>query len=314
MAPPPQLNAQRLRTTLKMAISKLKFLQEKKTALTKQLRRQLADLLATGKETSAKIRVENIIRDDIYIELLEYCELFCELLLARNQIVLDFLRTEVDGGLLDAVLLIIYCCNFTEIKELVTLGEMLRFRYGPEFTRKVLENENEIVPPKIISRCDIEPPLEALVNLYLSEIAKTYEVLFSGMVYDEPTLGIDEDNENDSDSPDGGIKELATGATKIKKKEAGPFAEPASKKPVSKIQAEQSEFDKLKERFAALKKWWHVELLRFSTGPIFLLHKALSQFKEGGGTCLFENIGASPITLEVHFPRNNARSALLSVA
>jgi len=36
-----------------------------------------------GKSESAKIRVENIIREDINVELLEILELYCELLLAR---------------------------------------------------------------------------------------------------------------------------------------------------------------------------------------------------------------------------------------
>jgi vacuolar protein sorting-associated protein IST1 len=43
----------------------------------------LAQLLETGKEQSARIRVENIIREDLNVELLEILELYCELLLAR---------------------------------------------------------------------------------------------------------------------------------------------------------------------------------------------------------------------------------------
>ncbi|OBA20755.1 DUF292-domain-containing protein [Metschnikowia bicuspidata var. bicuspidata NRRL YB-4993] len=256
MPPPSPLNAQRLRTTLKMAISKLKFLQEKKTAITKQQRRQMADLLSAGKETSAKIRVENIIRDDVYIELLEYCELFCELLLARSQIVLDILRSEVDGGIQDAVLLIIYCCNFTEVKEMVTLGEILRLRYGPEYTRKVLENEGgSVVPPKIVSRCDIEPPLESLVNLYLGEIAKTFEVPFSGVIPDDS----EPESNDDSDLPDGGVKVSVGEGTEETDPESALVAgkitpKTVAKRLVSKAQAEKSEFDKLQERFAALRK------------------------------------------------------------
>ena len=63
---PPHLNPLRLKTALKMAISKLRFIQEKKTAITKQQRRQLSELLSQGKESSSKIRVENIIREYIY--------------------------------------------------------------------------------------------------------------------------------------------------------------------------------------------------------------------------------------------------------
>ena len=58
-------------------------MQQKQTALAKQARRELAQLLEQGKEESAKIRVENIIREDLFVEMLEILELYCELLLAR---------------------------------------------------------------------------------------------------------------------------------------------------------------------------------------------------------------------------------------
>lgn len=221
--PAPTVNGTRMRTTLKMAISKIKFLQEKKTALTKQQRRQLADLMAAGKESSAKIRVENIIRDDIYIELLEYCELYCELLLARLQMVLDPARPHVEAGLSDAVLLLIYCSGHTEIKELATLSELLRVRYGPEYTRTVLDNVGGVVPEKIVKRCVVDPPAEQLVSLYLAEIARAYGVPFSEM----EVLG-DEEPE----------PEKAEEAPAEKQEEAKPL----------------SEFDQLKARFANLKR------------------------------------------------------------
>lgn len=57
--------------------------QQKESALSKVARRQMAQLLEAGKEESARIRVENIIRQDISVELMEILELYCELLLAR---------------------------------------------------------------------------------------------------------------------------------------------------------------------------------------------------------------------------------------
>lgn len=57
--------------------------QQKESALSKVARRQMAQLLEAGKEESARIRVENIIRQDIAVELMEILELYCELLLAR---------------------------------------------------------------------------------------------------------------------------------------------------------------------------------------------------------------------------------------
>lgn len=237
MPPPPQVLPTRLRTALKMAISKLQFLQEKKTALTKQQRRLLADLLAAGKESSARIRVENIIRDDVYIELLEYCELFCELLLARVLIILDHLRPTVDAGLKEAVLLIIYASHHTELKELSSLSDLLRLKYGHEFVAQVMANENqEYVPEKIVKRCDIEPPTEVLVDLYLTEIARAYEVPYSGLE-DEPVL---EKEEEDLTEESGEKDELTP--------------KPVAQKATTGPKKEQEEFDELRSRFAALKR------------------------------------------------------------
>jgi vacuolar protein sorting-associated protein IST1 len=66
-----------------MSVNRLRLMQQKQTALAKQSRRELAHLLEQGKEESARIRVENIIREDLFVEMLEIIELYCELLLAR---------------------------------------------------------------------------------------------------------------------------------------------------------------------------------------------------------------------------------------
>lgn len=239
---PPHLNQSRLKTTLKMAISKLKFVQEKKTAITKQQRRQLSELLSQGKESSAKIRVENIIRDDIYIELLEYLELYCELLLARLAILID--RPNCETNLLEAVSSIIYAANHTELKELIQIKEILMFKYGNEFLQSILDNKESQVSEKIVKRCDIEPPNEVLVDLYLCEIAKAYNVPFSGLSSfgnDEEDDNADEkNNNNDDDGDEGGTKELADKPS-VKKLDAKPKLK------------DQDEFDALRARFAALK-------------------------------------------------------------
>ena len=85
---------------LKMSVNRLRLMQQKQSALAKQARRELAKLLDEGKEESAKIRVENIIREDLFVEMLEILELYCELLLARfgllEQMYNPTLGTEVD--------------------------------------------------------------------------------------------------------------------------------------------------------------------------------------------------------------------------
>ncbi|EGV62839.1 Vacuolar protein sorting-associated protein ist1 [Yamadazyma tenuis] len=238
---PAPINAVRFRTTIKMAISKLQFIQEKKAALTKQQRRQLADLLSSGKESSAKIRVENIIRDDISIELLEYLELYCELILARLSLIID--NPTCEESLLEAVYSVIYSAPHSELKELTQLRELLIYKFGPEFGKKAIENDGGHVPEKILKRCRIPPPSEELVNLYLCEIAKTYGAPYSGL---KDLVSIDDD-EKGADSDDHDDPSSGVGVQNLEK----PIAEPEepAKKP-----KEVDELDALKARFAALKR------------------------------------------------------------
>lgn len=241
MAPqPPPFNPSKLKTGLKMAISRLKFVQEKKAALCKQQRRQLADLLKQGKESSAQIRVENIIREDIYIELLEHLELYCELLLARISIVSDPARKECEPNLLELVLSIIYSAQHSELKELTSIRDLLIFKYGHEFGVAALANTDGHVPTKILLRCLIEPPSETLVNLYLCEIARAYEAPYLGLAEYELEEKLNDDDEDD-DEPSGGIKEPI--------KVAEPLLELEEVRPVKF----GNDFDALKARFAALK-------------------------------------------------------------
>lgn len=259
--PPPHLNPQRLKISLKMAISKLKFIQDKKTALTKQQRRQLADLLKQGKETSAKIRVENIIRDDIYIELLEFLELYCELLLARISIILDTSRTGVDVSLKEAILSVIYAAPHTEIKELAGIKDIFVYKYGHEFGKAVIDNENEeYVPAKIVKRCQMDPPPETLVDLYLCEIAKAYEAPYSGLKEEEVEEAEEAGSDDDDGPPSGGqaVKNLEEPIAEVAeepvpKSEPKPASKPAPKPAPKPKVKEQDEFDALKARFAALK-------------------------------------------------------------
>jgi vacuolar protein sorting-associated protein IST1 len=58
----------KLKVQLKLSIARLRMVQQKDEAVSKQQRRAMAGLLETGKIESAKIRVENIIRSDITTE------------------------------------------------------------------------------------------------------------------------------------------------------------------------------------------------------------------------------------------------------
>ncbi|KAH8426329.1 DUF292 domain protein [Aspergillus melleus] len=84
---PPSPQTTKLTSTLHLLIPRLRLLQKKSTASSVVQRRELSHLLSEGREASARIRVENVIATDISVEVLEMVELYCELILARANVV-----------------------------------------------------------------------------------------------------------------------------------------------------------------------------------------------------------------------------------
>lgn len=150
------------------------MVQKRDEALAKTQRRAMAQLLEQGKEDSARIRVENIIRSDIITELHEVLELYCELLLARAGL-LDASPT-CDPGLEEAAKSLIYAAPKTEIKELQQVRLLLAEKFGKEFVLQAMENADGKVSDKVVKKLSVAPPREELVQGYLEEIAKAYGV------------------------------------------------------------------------------------------------------------------------------------------
>ncbi|KAG9229176.1 regulator of Vps4 activity in the MVB pathway-domain-containing protein [Amylocarpus encephaloides] len=198
MAPSSTIIA-KLKVQLKLSIQRLRMTQQKDEAVSKQQRRAMAQLLETGKEESAKIRIENIIRSDITTELHEILELYCELLLARTGLMEG---PVCDIGLEEAVKSLIYAAPRTDIKELQQVRMLLMEKYGKEFALQAIENSDEKVSEKVLKKLTVTPPPQELVYGYLEEIARTYGVDWpkkpKGDLSEPPEYVDDDDDENPS--------------------------------------------------------------------------------------------------------------------
>ena len=208
--------------------------QKKDTAVSIAARREMASLLEHSKEASARIRVENIIQTDICVELMEILELYAELLLARAGL-LDARDKAVkegtlvrgaDGadagedlasGLEEAAASMIYAAPRLprEVRELGVVRGMLVERFGKDFAVRAQENRDNVVPKRVVEKLKMEPPKEALVTAYLTEIARTYRVEWPRQREgeEEEMAGLrgevdDEERGGDEDGEGGGGREM----------------------------------------------------------------------------------------------------------
>ncbi|KXL49294.1 hypothetical protein M433DRAFT_132670 [Acidomyces richmondensis BFW] len=214
--PPSSTLVNKIKVQLKLSISRLRMVQQKDTALAKQQRRAMAVLLEQGKEESARIRVENIIRSDLNTELLEILELYCELLIARAGLLE---AKECDPGLEEAVKSIMYAAPRVEgVKELGVVRQLLAEKYGKEFTMQVVENSDGKISKRVLDRLKVEPPPKELVEAYLSTIAEAYNVDWppgskAKREAEEAAANAGgNDSDDDDENPSGGVKVKAVEA------------------------------------------------------------------------------------------------------
>lgn len=175
----------------------------------------MAQLIEVGKVQSARIRVENIIRTDITTELHEILELYCELLLARSQLLESQISssnttsaasssaTLLDPALEEAVRSIIYAAPRTEIKELQTVRALLVDKFGKDVAIASMEGEG--VAERVIKKLRVETPKTELVEAYMTEIARFYGVPYG------TSKSEDEAEDDEDDEPSGGVAERAEG-------------------------------------------------------------------------------------------------------
>ncbi|CAO1629750.1 unnamed protein product [Parajaminaea phylloscopi] len=174
----PSWNPTRTRVQLKLAVERTKMLQEKKEAIAKKERKEIAALVEKGKEETARIKTEGMIAEDIHIELLEILELYCETVLARFAL-LDLPGRDPEPSLVEPVAAIIHCAPRVELRELHILRDMLAARYSREWVQTAIDNKDNVVGSRVSSRLKIFTPAPDLIDLYVAEVCRAYDVPFS---------------------------------------------------------------------------------------------------------------------------------------
>lgn len=189
-------NYTKLKTNLRLAVNRLKLLEKKKTELAQKARKEIADYIVAGKPERAKIRVEHIIREDYLVEAMEIVEMYCDLILARFGLVTQM--KEIDEGIEEAVSSIVWVAPRlqADVLELKICADIFTVKYGKPFAESV----RAAIPPhkvsdKLMHKLAIQAPPKLLVEKYLIEIAKIFNV-----EYEPDPLVMKDDKPNPGDS------------------------------------------------------------------------------------------------------------------
>lgn len=152
------------------------MLQKKKENQGQLNKKEVAKLLEKEKGELARIKTEQIIRDDYMIEVLEIMEVYFNLLVSRFGLIE---ATKVcDPGITEAVCTIMWATPYlqSEISEMKAVSVFLASRYGKEFAQDTMENKSGTVSERVIKKLQVSTPSSQIVEAYIQAIAKTYNI------------------------------------------------------------------------------------------------------------------------------------------
>ena len=162
------------KVNLKMSAQRMTMLGKKLQNASLQRRREIAQLLSDGKEESARIKVEYVIRDELTCQAYEMMDLFVDLLVVRLPL-LDQSR-EVPGDLVEALHSVLYASTRLEVQELKALQPLFSAKFGKEYVQMAMENGEDKVNPRLVHKLAITAPETEEVHKVLARIAKEHKV------------------------------------------------------------------------------------------------------------------------------------------
>ncbi|XP_017699740.2 uncharacterized protein LOC103712964 [Phoenix dactylifera] len=182
---PKSFKAGKCKTSLKLAGARIKLLKNKRQVLLKQMKRDLAQLLDSGQEQTARIRVEHVIREEKTMSAYDLIEIYCELIVARLPIIESQKSCPID--LKEAVASIVFASpRCADIPELMEIRKHFLAKYGKEFITAALEVRPEcgvsrMVVEKLSARA---PDVEAKIKT-LTAIAQEHNVKWDPEAFQE---------------------------------------------------------------------------------------------------------------------------------
>ncbi|KAK6941414.1 Vacuolar protein sorting-associated protein Ist1 [Dillenia turbinata] len=138
------------KTSLKLAVSRIKLLKNKRDQQVKVMKRDLAQLLESGQDQTARIRVEHVVREEKTIAAYDLIEIYCELIASRLPIIESQKYCPID--LKEAVASVIFASpRCADIPELQDVRKHLTAKYGKEFVSAAIELRPECGVSRLVS-------------------------------------------------------------------------------------------------------------------------------------------------------------------
>ncbi|XP_059432106.1 uncharacterized protein LOC132165521 [Corylus avellana] len=181
------------KTALRLAVSRIKLLRNKREAQLKHLKRDVAQLLESGQDRTARIRVEHVDREEKTMAAYELIEIYCELIVARLPMIESQKNCPID--LKEAISSIIFASpRCADVPELTEIRKHFTAKYGKEFSSSAAELRPDCgVGRMLVEKLSAKAPDGQTKIKILSAIAEEHNVKWDPNSLDEKDTSPPED-------------------------------------------------------------------------------------------------------------------------
>lgn len=150
-----------------------------------QMKRELAQLLDSGQDRTARIRVEHLIREEKMVAAYELIEIYCELIAARLPIIESQKNCPID--LKEAIASVIFASpRCSDIPELTDVKKHFTAKYGKEFITAALElRPNSGVGRMVVEKLSATAPDVQIKSKVLNAIAEEHNIKWDSKSFEE---------------------------------------------------------------------------------------------------------------------------------
>ncbi|PKA66357.1 hypothetical protein AXF42_Ash007054 [Apostasia shenzhenica] len=171
-----RFNSSKCKTEANLVSARIKLLRNRREVQVRQMRRDIAMLLQSGQEDTARIRVEHVIREQNVMAANEIINLFCELIVIRLPIIQK--QRDCPADLKEAISSVIYAApRCSDIPELCRIQDIFEGKYGKGFASAATDLRPESgVNRTLIEKLSIRKPTGEVKLKIMKEIAKEYQI------------------------------------------------------------------------------------------------------------------------------------------
>ncbi|KAG8376099.1 hypothetical protein BUALT_Bualt09G0028200 [Buddleja alternifolia] len=178
-------NPSKCKISLRLAGSRLKLLRNKKEVQLKQMKREIAQLLESGQDQTARIRVEHVIREEKMMAAYDLLEIYSELIVARLPIIESQKNCPID--LKEAIASIVFASpRCGDVPELLDVRKHFTAKYGKEFTTAAIELRPQCGASRLlVEKLSATAPDVQTKTKILSAIAEEHNIKWDTKPFEE---------------------------------------------------------------------------------------------------------------------------------